>query len=344
MQEQIGKIFSKINDRLTLFRYIYPFIKKNRDRIIHPENTLCLFCQARGGSTWLAEIMLNIPNSVLIDEPLWRGKMVAPFFLPNYYDRKVESIADLQFFFNQPIPQSTVWPEAKKAFEEILSGRVVSIGLYDEQGLDNLRKSGLYITKFTYANLLLPWLSDQFNFNAILLTRHPCAVIASQLKMPAWENIDPSRAAKSMGFPYSDMYSNALSRIGKIDSREKYLALLWSLGFKNTAMHPYNGDRWLTISYEGLLMNFQEEIKRIDQRFTLGLENLAIDHKKPSKSTIDHSLSNLYNNEQLGSWTKELSSTQKTVILDVLEKLEIDIYSDALEPDFERLYSTQQVP
>ena len=106
MQLQIGKIISKVNDRQTLFRYIYPFVKENNDRTITQDNTLCLFCQARGGSTWLAEILLNIPKSILIDEPLWRGKMVAPFIAPNYFDRKVVEVADLNFFFNQHIPET----------------------------------------------------------------------------------------------------------------------------------------------------------------------------------------------------------------------------------------------
>ena len=315
MRLQIGKIFSKINDRLILLRHIYPFVKKNERRLISPNNTLCLFCQPRGGSTWLAEILLNISNSVLIDEPLWRGRVVAPFTKSEYFTRKVSQISELNFFYNQYIPENADWPEAKNAFENILAGRAVSIGLYDEQNLRKLKHGSYYITKFNYANLLMPWLIDQFSFSSILLTRHPCAVIASQLKLPSWRDIDPSQAESSEEFPYSDFYFSALERIGTIDSKEKYLASIWALGFKHTAMHPENGKKWLTVSYEGLLNDNQYELKRINERFSLNLLSLDIDHKKPSKSTKNHSLPYLRNNEQLSSWKKELSSKQVNIIL-----------------------------
>ena len=113
MITQVENIFSKIHDRITLFRHIIPFIRKNERRIISPQNTLCLFCQPRGGSTWLAEIFLHISNSILIDEPLWRGKVKVPFKKPDFHTRKVPQISDLKFFYNQHIPEEVDWPEAR---------------------------------------------------------------------------------------------------------------------------------------------------------------------------------------------------------------------------------------
>jgi hypothetical protein len=339
MQSQVGKIFSKVNDRLILFRYIYPFVRKNKGRIISAKNTICLFCQPRGGSTWLTEILLHLPQTVLIDEPLWRGRIAAPFVKPDYYTRKVKSIADLDFFFNQYIPEDAQWPEAREAFEEILSGQCISIGLYDEQDLKNLEFGNNYITKFNYANLLAPWLSRQFEFNAIMLTRHPCAVIASQLHLPAWKHIDPTKAIDPGNFPNYEYYALALQKVGKIDSRVKYLALIWAMGFRNTAMHPDNNKRWLTIAYESILTNFDTELGRIDQRFHYGLKQLDIDRKRPSKSTREGSFARLQNDEQLSSWKSTLSKKQVATILDVLECFEIDIYTEQAEPDYNSLYS-----
>lgn len=339
MPSQIENKFSKIHDRLILYRYILPFIKKNKERIISPQNTLCLFCQPRGGSTWLAEIFLHIPNSVLIDEPLWRGKVTEPFSRPDYYSRKVPQISDLDFFYNQHIPQDEDWPDAKAVFENILSGRAASLGLYNEQDLKRLRKGDFYITKFCYANLLMPWLIDHFNLNAILLTRHPCAVVASQLKYPAWQNINMEVFRNIDDFPFNQIYYSALEKVGKIDNSEKYLALIWGMGFKNTAMHRENNKKWLSISYEGLWNDFECELDRISERFSYDLKSLNIDAGKPSSSTEPHSLKNIEERTQLSSWKKELNSKQISDILNVLEKLEIDIYTDKLEPDFDQLYS-----
>jgi len=343
MHLQIDNIFSKIHNRIILFRYILPFVKKNADRKINDENTLCLFCQPRGGSTWLAEILLHKQHAVLIDEPLWRGNMVNPWMKPDHKFRKIKQIADLDFYYYQHIPESEDWPAAFTTFENILTGRSISIGLYNEQDLRNLIKGDLYITKFCYANLLMPWLVRQFDFSAILLTRHPCAVVASQLKYPAWKGMIIPREKKIADFPYHQFYHSALEKVGIIDSREKYLALIWALGFKHTAMHPMNNKRWLTISYEGLLCNYSKEINRINQRFNFGLDNLAIDFNQPSKSTHKDSLKYLNKNQQLLSWQKELSNKQIATILKVLEKFEIDIYTANPEPDYTRLYAKTSV-
>ena len=340
MLAQIGKIFSKINDRYILFRYIHPFVRQNKGRKITSENTLCLFCQPRGGSTWLSEILLNIPGSVLIDEPLWRGRMSAPFKMPNPLDRKAEAIADLDFYFHQPIPDDVTWSEAKEAFEEILSGRTVSIGMYDEQDLSKLSKGNYHIVKFNYANLLAPWLSQQFDFKAIALTRHPCAVVASQLQLPAWKNINVTEYVTPNEIRYNHTFEEALSKIGSIDSKETFLTMIWAIGFKNTILHPNNGNRWLPISYEGLLQNFGEEINRINEYLNTTLDAKTIDHGRPSKSTRPGSLPYLEGNTQLGSWKDTLSNTQIKSIMKVLDQFEIDIYSEDLEPDYDRLYTT----
>lgn len=339
MHFQKENLLSKIQDRLKLSRHIIPFTKRNKDRKISPQNTLCLFCAPRGGSTWLAEILLNMPNTVLIDEPLWRGEVKNPFEKPNYYRRKTTHISELYFFYNQHIPEKEKWDEAHEVFENILSGRTISLGLYDEQKLSRLKNNGLFITKFCYANLLMPWLLSQFDFNSILLTRHPCAVVASQLRLPSWKNINVQNFKKIDDFPYNQVYHDALERVGKIDSREKYLALIWSMGFANTAMRCENNKRWLTISYEGLLSDYAKEMNRISSRFLFDVSYLENNNKKPSKSTKSNSLQSIKKGQQLSSWKKELSKKQISIILNVLEKFEIDIYSEKLTPDFDRLYS-----
>ncbi len=37
---------------------------------LKPENAISLFCDPRGGSTWLAETLNTIAGSIIIDEPL----------------------------------------------------------------------------------------------------------------------------------------------------------------------------------------------------------------------------------------------------------------------------------
>jgi hypothetical protein len=344
MKLTFEKTLSKIQDRLILFRHIYPFVRRNSERIISKENTICLFCQPRGGSTWLAEMLLNLPGSVLIDEPLWRGDMMAPFQKPSEADRKVAGIANLDFFYHQSIPEQENWPEAKHVFENILAGRVASKGLYEEQRYAKLENQGIYITKFCYAGLLMVWLHRQFNFKSILLTRHPCAVVASQLNHPSWQKLTVDGNQVVGDFPFNTIYKEALEKTGPVKSREAYLALLWALNFKHTAMHPENNRTWLTISYEGLLLHFEAEIERIKSRYGVELNIGGKNHKKPSISSQPASMQRLQNNAQLEYWKKLLSQKQISEILHVLELLEIDIYGSEPEPDYLRLYKNEIFP
>lgn len=336
-------ILSKIQDRLILHKYIYPFARGNQHRTISKENTICLFCQPRGGSTWLAEILLHIRGSVLIDEPLWRGKMKSPWKRPDYSDRKVPQLAELHFYFNQYIPESENWPEARNVFEDILAGRSTSKGLYDEQEYSRLKNGGTYVTKFCYANLLMPWLIQQFDFKAILLTRHPCAVIASQLRHPSWQGIRIDKSIISEDFPFSEIYRASLEKIEKIGSLESYLALIWAMNFKLTAMHPDNNRSWLTVSYERLLLCFDSEIDRINQRLRLKLHPDLINSEKPSKSTYPDTNDKIVTHAKLDEWQRELTKSQISDILGVLDIFEIDIYNGNTEPDYQSLYANEHL-
>jgi hypothetical protein len=334
-------ILSKIQDRLVLHKYIRPFTRENQNRKITEKNTICLFCQPRGGSTWLAEILLNIPQSVLIDEPLWRGKLKSPWKKPDQSDRKVPEVADLDFYFNQHIPESENWLQARNVFEDILAGRSASKGLYDEQDYSRLKNGGTYVTKFCYANLLMPWLVQQFDFEAILLTRHPCAVIASQLRHPSWQGIRMDKSIMLEDFPFSEIYKVSTEKIGRIDSLETYLALIWAMNFKQTAMHPDNNRNWLTVSYERLLLCFDSEIDRINQRLRLNLHPNLINREKPSKSTYPDTNDKVVTHAKHDEWQRKLTKSQISAILRVLDIFEIDIYNRNTEPDYQRLYANE---
>jgi len=334
-------ILSRLNDRIVLNRHIFPFTRRNENRNNSKENTLCLFCHPRGGSTWLAEILMNIQGSVLIDEPLWRGVQQNLWQKPDTLSGKVSRLADLGFFYHQHIPEAKTWPEAEVILREILAGRIPSKSLYDEQKLSRLGNQGIYITKFCYANLLMPWLLKQFDFNSILLTRHPCAVVSSQLKHPSWQHMKIDINTDMDFFPFNDFYKSAISKIGHIESVEMYMAMIWVLGFRETAMHADNNQRWLTISYESLALNFKSEINRINHRFGFGLIAEEIENDKPSKSTRIESGKKLISKDQLDSWKNELSKKQIDDIMKVLDIFEIDVYDFRSEPDYSRLYHNE---
>lgn len=334
------KIWQKIHDRWRLHRHVIPFAGKNRAREITAQNTLCLFCHPRGGSTWLTELLLQLPDSVLIDEPLWRGPETIPFAPPQPQHYKVPAIADLDFFHYQYIPDDAEWPAAKEALGNILRGAVPSLGLYDEQPMNRLKNSGLYITKFCYAHLLMPWLMHQFDVRAILFTRHPCSVIASQLQHPSWQYLRAETPKKIAKIPWAEFYADTLRKAGKIDSPVKYLAIIWALAFRATAMHPANNQQWLTMAYEGLVANPAFELNRLQNKLSINISPREEELARPSNSTIASSL-NRSTTDRLTGWRHYLDKKQIRTIFEVLDKFEIDLYNERPEPDYNRLYKNE---
>ena len=61
---------------MTKFRkYLFDFFVRNKFKA---EEGIVIFSEARGGSTWLMEILNNIPNTVVDWEPLHVNNGVVP--------------------------------------------------------------------------------------------------------------------------------------------------------------------------------------------------------------------------------------------------------------------------
>jgi len=289
----VNTLKNKIRDRYLLNRYVTPFVKRNRLSVqnISYKNSLAIIAHPRGGSTWMAELMMNIPDSVLIDEPLWRGKLRSLNSTPKPGEGKIDAIDKLGFYYNQPVPELKSWPEAKVEFEKILTGKVLSLNIYRDNNFRTLNRSKFFVTKFCYAHLLLRWLLKNFQLNAILLTRHPCAVVSSQLSHPAWKNLRINKPLKFPDFLHNELYKELEIRIPKLATREEFLAAIWALGIKQTIYSNDNDLNWITVAYENLVINFKFEINRIFKRLNIKVPDSIWQHQyKPSGSSTGKSI------------------------------------------------------
>lgn len=333
---------NKIRDRYLISRYITPFVKRNRlsNQKTDYENSLAIIAHPRGGSTWMAELMMSIPGSVLIDEPLWRGKLGSSNAIPKPGDGKIDAIDNLGFYYNQPVPELESWPDAKSIFEKILTGKVPSLNIYRDNDFKKFKSSNFFITKFCYAHLLLRWLLHNFQINAILLTRHPCAVVSSQLSHPAWKNLRIEKPLKFPDFRNNELYKDLEIRIPKLETREEYLSAIWALGVKETIYSDNNNVDWVTVSYESLVLNFKFEINRIFKRLNIKVPKSIWQYQnKPSESTTKRSIVDIKDGNLLNSWKQRLSKEEIRKILQIVEKFEIDVYSTDEEPNYNILYN-----
>ncbi len=329
----IQNLKDRILNRYLIYKHINPFTKKNINRVAGYDNTICLFTQPRGGSTWLAEILLNIPGSCLIDEPLWRGLYKSIDALPNYRDRKVPRLSDLNFYFYQPIPPDSDWPEAKEIFEEILGGRVPSLGLYRENNFSNLKNSNIYIIKFNFGHLLMQWMCKNFNFKALAMIRHPCAVIASQVKSNGFKNLSVPEIWSWPDFRYNELYLKNDHFFKMARNREEILAVQWAIQTQEV-ISAARQFKFHTLFYENLVNEYESEVTRIFDYLDIqaDIHGLTNQRYKPSKSTFTGREKSILKKDQLSDWKVDLSVKTQQQILGLIKEMGIDLYDENIMP------------
>jgi hypothetical protein len=315
------------------YRYIRPFTKKNRSLDNLNSNTnISVFSEPRGGSTWVGEILCKIPNSILVFEPM--------FLMPAYRE-----IKKVNFCFNQYIPENADWPEAEEYFRQLYNREIGSLSAfriyYHNDNLANIASAKYFIYKDVNSNMLLPWLTKRFNINPIYILRHPCAVIASQLKYKHWDYILKDVKAY---FPdpqnrYKEIYTQYQDIIDTITKPEERLAAEWALHNIIPVSHEENDRRWITVSYEKLYKDPEPSLTRIFNRLNIEIPGeILTEITRPSITTIDESRTNIKAGNQLESWKRSLSSTQVKNILRIVNEFGIDFYDESPEPDYSKIY------
>lgn len=245
------------------------------------KNAIIISSESRSGSTWLMEVLGEIPNSVVNWEPLHPNKGVVPkhykFGSRPFIKPTNDSKTLIDFFENVLTLKSySSWTVKFISFNKVFSSKYV-------------------VTKFVRANSLLPWFTRNLNLEhkPILLLRHPITTCASQLK--TFNKV----TGASLSQPYSEqeifMPPDCINNERYIENQayinslltplERKIAL-WCVNNMDVIKHE-DTERWITVYYEDLVLNPEEELstllKNLDLPFTLkNFKN--IDFKKPSNS------------------------------------------------------------
>lgn len=281
-----------------------------------PENNFYLFADPRGGSTWLAEMLVEIPKTEMLWEPLH-----------TYYDSELRKVG---FSYRQSLPIGHNWDQASQIMEKIISGNKWNV--YSARKI-NLRK---YITaehllvKFCRGNRMLPWLCDTYNFNfkPVYLVRHPFAVVLSQLKQGSWTNEIVDKPISTLN-PLSEQKEYE-SYVQTLRTKEEKLVATWCISNKEVLELCNESNKWITITYEDLLLNTTDTLDKIFKTWSLQLPT-EVDSEKPSSTAIESLGSNPEN--QLSKWKNELSAESIRKMLRVIEYFDIKLYNDSILPD-----------
>jgi hypothetical protein len=294
-------------------------------------DTLVVAGTPRSGTTWLAEVLSATSEYAMIYEPL--------------HPVRFPEAARSGFQARTYLPAGKTWISGEKYLEEVFTGRISSARF---EGMKNFKKAILshkLIVKFIRVNRLLPWLSEKFNVrHIILLIRHPCAVIASQLRSGYYgyndiflgHDICPKKEKIVREAQNIDCIDgNIIKKIERIETPEEVLATLWCLDNYVPLTSPQK-NRWLLVPYEKLMIEKTISINHIiDMCGILSSKKNVECITKPSRTASSDLIT--ANIQQLSKWKNNLSNDQITKVLNMVSAFGLDFYTDAITPDYNGL-------
>jgi hypothetical protein len=290
---------------LDVISYLTNYVYSTRNK-----DPLLISGSPRSGTTWLAEIIAASESSRLIWEPLQEGN---PTMATYPFKSKRPFLSKIQSEYNELDP----------FFKKLLNGRNLnSHTLRLKVNPDNLYKAftnSRLVIKFVRGNGVVSYLQSRFNLpKPVVILRHPCAVVASQLRMGTWDDhphLDPDLVNE---------YPNFNLLLKETESLEERLALTWA-GDILSALH--NSNNLQIIFYEDLVLNGEEELNKIFREWS----DSNAPYGSLKKLNVQSSTSKTWSSKEDGmakiqGWSKYLNEEKIERIFNIFKTLNIKYY------------------
>jgi len=268
----------------------------------------------RSGTTWLAQVLSEIPGSAVLLEP------IQPTHVP-------ES-ERAGFSWRTHVPPDADWPEGERYLLRVFRGKVLNKWTTREISVRRALSTRSLIVKFVRANRLLSWLCRRLPIrSAAMIIRHPCAVVASQLR-GSWANAGPCHGPECLAD-----YPALQAFLSRLDTQAERLAATWAMDYFIPFAEAVPR-RWQLVTYERLVLDYDGELQRLFGAWNMEIpRNVARQFSKPSITTQRSGISGL------AGWQQQLDKEQVRRILAVAAEFGLDFYGEDVEPDYDRLYS-----
>ena len=304
-------------------------IGKLNARRYNLEETILIACPGRSGSTWLAEIISSVKGSVIIWEPLHLGNN----------PECVDAGFDWQNYFGDDADHSLQRAYLEKLYTgRKLSTRTLSSLEFNPGRVLNVNR---YVVKHVNANMALPQIMKWFPVQAVLMIRHPCAVVASQLKHGAWSHLSKENITIPDGL--FDKYPHLKQAFKDLETLEELLAFEWALQvyvpLSRPTPHP-----WYLTTYERLVAGGEEEVERIFEYLKEPCPEPAKAHLDTPSATAGQEAPVRRNENRLKGWTERLSTDQVDRVLRTADACGVKCYDRSLTPNEEALPLRSEQP
>jgi hypothetical protein len=234
--------------------------------------------------------------------------------------RRVPEFAELglrpYFAPNAPLPH---W---RAAVEKLLAGAIGDPWIdQDASRLDPTRDTGGIVIKEIRANGMLAWLCENFPCQVVYLVRHPCAVIASRIKLGWDTHLDAYTCQPDLMDDYLSPFTGVIEAASTPVQKH---AVMWCLE-NLVPLRQMPGYNWIFCSYEQLFLQPEEEAARILDR--LGLEFNTSRRQALGELSRTCSAQQAGNAQDfLSDWKGALSSEDREEVAAILCSFGIDLY------------------
>ncbi|MEM9884939.1 MAG: sulfotransferase [Bacteroidota bacterium] len=286
-------------------------ILKTKD--FQPKNSILIFSEPRSGSTWLAELLQYLPNSIIHWEPLnpqkgsvpeaynwgWR-----PFLAKEKDNQEVAQFMEQLLRFSK----ATTW-----------TSKYVSV--------KTAMKAQWVIHKIVRGNLMLPWILKHLPLERppILLLRHPITTCQSQIKN---FNINPDKIELTPNGVNEQAFEQHLDFLKGLSSVLEVKVAYWCMNHAPILQDKDSLNQCCIVHYEDLVVNPTEEFKRIAKTLELPLADAdlqKLNFRKASASDFKKNFSDDIQT-QLNKGLNLLDDQVKHRIQQVFDYFELKCY------------------
>lgn len=297
-----------------------------------PTGNLLLFGDPRGGTTWLTELLKEVPGTAVLWEPMHTR------YVPRY-DRLGFTCRTPEYQRCCYLPEDAESEIARACLEQMLTGKFLNEWTCFMSSAREIKNADRLLIKFCYGTAMLPWLTRNFQFQylPVHIVRHPFAVVASQLNHPHWIYGAPDVSPLNFtGFEFDceghQLYGDHAQYLSGLKSKHELLTATWCISNLIPLQSDRNGADWITIYYEEIITEPERVFEDIFASWGMPIpETIWSRLRVPSVSTQDTNF-RARPETQLSKWRDQLSQEQLREMAAVLNYFEIDLYGSDIYP------------
>jgi hypothetical protein len=301
-------------------------------RDVEPGDSVVVCSSVRSGSTWLFEMLASDPGVLPVFEP----------FHPKHNPHMAPFTDELGHLRPPEDPEAAA--RLVPLVDETLAGRRLTRWSASRAPRGRVRRSRRTLVKEVRISRALPWLVDRWPVPTVVLLRHPCAVVESELRASAAREWLQWPEAQIAAVLRRDLGDDAPAWLADADTgtgtgagggagaaRPRLLAALWAVETRAAlAAARRAGDRCRVVTYEELVRAPEATVAQLAS--FAGLHDVAPDPGRLSYMTNPRSPLR-QGADPVSAWVDRLDPQLADQVVATVHQLGVGFYGRDPEPD-----------